>query len=106
MRTGWVLEMSPSDHYWWRYEVGQWLIFGWFWGWGTLGTQLARQKLGKKNTPIMAAAIALWPQHHHIKQLANMLHDKSISLKLENIIVFTIYYEYNNSLLGELLAGC
>ncbi len=51
MRTGWLLETSPSDHYWWRYEVGQWLFFGWFWGWGTSDTRLARWKLGKKHTP-------------------------------------------------------
>ncbi len=49
--TGWVLETSLSNHYWWRYEVGQWLVFGWFWGWGTSDTWLARQKLGKNNTP-------------------------------------------------------
>jgi hypothetical protein len=29
--------------------------------------------------------------HRHIQQLANMLSNKSMSLKLENIIVFTIY---------------
>ncbi len=51
MCTGLVLETSPAAQYWWRYEVGEWLIFGWFWGWGTLDTQFARQKLGKKNTP-------------------------------------------------------
>ncbi len=51
MCTGWVLEMSPSDHYWQRYEVGQWLVFGWFGGWGTSDTWLARRKLDKKNTP-------------------------------------------------------
>jgi hypothetical protein len=50
MRTGWLLDVSPSDHYWWRYEVGQWFVFGWFWGWGTLDMQLARRKWGKKNT--------------------------------------------------------
>ncbi len=50
MRTGWVLETSPSDHYWWRYEVGQWLVFGWLGGWGTSDTRLARRKLGKNNT--------------------------------------------------------
>ncbi len=27
IRTGWVLETSPSDHYWRRYVVGQWLVF-------------------------------------------------------------------------------
>ncbi len=42
--------MSPSNHYWMRYEVGQWLVFGWFWGRGTLDKWLARRKLGK-NTP-------------------------------------------------------
>ncbi len=51
MRTGWLLETSPSDHYWRRYEVGQWLVFVWFWGWGTSDKQLARRKLGKKHTP-------------------------------------------------------
>ncbi len=51
MGTGWVLESSPSDHYWWRYEVRQWLIFGWFGGWGTSDMWLARWKLGKKYTP-------------------------------------------------------
>jgi len=51
MRTGWQLEMSPSDHYWRRYEVGRWLVLGWFWGWGTSDIQLARRKLGKKHTP-------------------------------------------------------
>ncbi len=51
MRIRWVLETSPSDHYWRRYEVGQGLIFCWFWSWRTPNTQLVRQKLGKKNTP-------------------------------------------------------
>jgi hypothetical protein len=51
MRTGWVLEKSPSDHYWRRYEVGQWLVFRWFWVLGTLDMRLARRKLGKRNTP-------------------------------------------------------
>jgi hypothetical protein len=32
-------------------KVWQWLLFGWFWGWGTSDTQLARWKLSKKNTP-------------------------------------------------------
>ncbi len=31
--------------------MGQWLVFGWFWGWRTSDMQLARWKLGKKNTP-------------------------------------------------------
>jgi hypothetical protein len=29
-------------------------------------------------------------RHRRVQQLANMLHDKSMSLKLENIIVFTM----------------
>ncbi len=31
--------------------MGQWLVFGWFGGWGTSDTQLARRKLSKQNTP-------------------------------------------------------
>jgi hypothetical protein len=30
-------------------------------------------------------------RHHHIQQLAIMLRDKCVSLKLENSIVFTTY---------------
>ena len=37
--------------------------FEWFWSWGTSATQLARGKLGKKHTLIMAAAIAQQPRH-------------------------------------------
>jgi hypothetical protein len=36
------------------------------------------------------AAMVPSPRHRRIQQLANMLHDKSMSLKLENIIVFTM----------------
>ncbi len=78
--------------------MGQWLFFWWFWGWGTSDTQLARWKLGKKNTPLnhggrhpCMAAMVPSPQHRRIQQLANMQHDKSMLLKLENIIVFSIY---------------
>jgi hypothetical protein len=38
------------------------------------------------------AAMVPSSQHRHIQQLANMLRDRSMSLKLENIIVFTIYW--------------
>jgi hypothetical protein len=31
------------------------------------------------------------PQHRRIQQVANMLRDKSMWLKLENPIVFTVY---------------
>jgi hypothetical protein len=37
------------------------------------------------------AAMVPSPRHCHIQQLANMLRDKSKLLKLENIIVFTMY---------------
>jgi hypothetical protein len=37
------------------------------------------------------AAMVPSPWHHCIQQLANMLRDKSMLLKLENIIVFTMY---------------
>ncbi len=59
--------------------------------------QLARRKLGKNTHPIHGgrhcsmAAMAPSPQHRRIQQSANMLRDKSMSLKLENIIAFTMY---------------
>jgi hypothetical protein len=37
------------------------------------------------------ATMAPSPRHHCIQQLANMLRNKSMSLKLENIIVNTMY---------------
>jgi hypothetical protein len=37
------------------------------------------------------AAMVPSPWHHRIQQLANMLRNKSMSLKLENIIVFSMY---------------
>jgi hypothetical protein len=75
MRVGWVLETSPSNYsYWWRCEVEQWLIFGWFWGWETSDTQLARWKLGKNTHPNHGgrhhptAAMVPSPRHRSIKQ--------------------------------------
>jgi hypothetical protein len=59
--------------------------------------RLARWKLGKNTHPnhggrhCPMATMVPSPQHRHIQQLANMLSDKSMSLKLENIIVFTMY---------------
>ncbi len=76
--------------------MGQWLIFGWFGGWETLDTQFARQKLGKKAHPNHGsrhgptAAMVPSLRHCRLQKLANMLRDKSMSLKLENNIVFTI----------------
>jgi hypothetical protein len=52
MRTGWLLEMSPSDHYWRRYEVGQWLVFGWFWGWGTSDMQFSPVRIDSIYGPV------------------------------------------------------
>jgi hypothetical protein len=78
-------------------DVGQWLIFGWFWGWGTSDTQLTRRKLGKKTHPnhgsrhCPMAAMVPSPQHHQIQQLANMLRNKSVLFKLEKIILCTMY---------------
>jgi hypothetical protein len=40
---------------------------------------------------IPMAAMVPSPRHHCIQQLANMLHKKSMLLKLENIIVFIMY---------------
>jgi hypothetical protein len=77
--------------------VGQWLVFGWFWGWGTSDTQLDRWNLAKKTHPNHGgphgpmATMVPSSRHRRMQQLANMLRNKSMSLKLENIIVFTIY---------------
>jgi hypothetical protein len=62
--------------------------------------QLARCKLDNKNT------LRPWrptlpyhrhgapPRHRRIQRSANILCDKSMSLKLQNIIVFTIFISY------------
>ncbi len=77
--------------------MGQWLVFGWFGGWVTSDTRLPRQKLGKNTHPnhggrhCLMAAMVPSPRHRRIQQLANMLGDKSMTLKLENIIAFTMY---------------
>jgi hypothetical protein len=79
-------------------EVGQWLVFGWFWGRGTPDWRLARQKICKKTHPnhcgrhCPMAAMLPSPQHRHIQQLANMLRDKFMLLKLEKIIVSLSIY--------------
>ncbi len=100
MRTGWVLETSPSNHYWRRYEVGQWLVFGWFWGWGTLDTWLARQKLAKKTHPnhdgccCPMAAMVPSPRHCCIQQLANMLRNKSVIKIREYYCFYYVFISY------------
>jgi hypothetical protein len=73
--------------------VGFWVVLGV----GTLDTRLARRMLGKKTHPnhggchCPMAAMVPSPRHHRIQQLANILRNKSMLLKLENIIVFTMY---------------
>ncbi len=80
--------------------MGQWLVFGWFWGWGTSDLQLARQNLGKKTHPNHGGhhrpmvAMVPSPRHRCIQQLANMLRDKSMLLKLENIIFHYVFISY------------
>ncbi len=57
-----MLETSPSDHYWWRSEVGQRLGFWVGLELAVTDTQLAKQKLGKiYHTPTMAVAIVIQP---------------------------------------------
>ena len=59
--------------------------------------QLTRRKLGKKIHPDHGgrqrptAAMVTPPRRLVIRQSSIMMRDKSMSLKLENIIVFTIY---------------
>ena len=59
--------------------------------------QLTRRKLGKKIHPDHGgrqrptAAMVTPPRRRVIRRSSIMMRDKSMSLKLENIIVFTIY---------------
>jgi len=59
--------------------------------------RLARRNLGKNNTPQPWQPPSPYDLHgafarcRRIQQSANMLRNKSILLKLENIIVFAIY---------------
>jgi hypothetical protein len=89
--------MSPSAKYWWRFLVGQWLGFCWFWDQRTSDLWLARQKLGKKMHPNHGghrrptAAMVHPPRHRDKLQAAHTLHDKSMSLKLEYLFFITSY---------------
>jgi hypothetical protein len=69
--------------------VGFWVVLGL----GDIGHTLARRKLvGKENTPQSWRLPLPYGRHGAlIPALANMLRNKSMLLKLENIIVFTIY---------------
>ncbi len=107
----WVLEMSPSDHYWWRYgyEVGQWLVFGWFWHhWGTMrgggGSKIGRIGPGDKfsyTTGLCAsidhdscrhptAKMGPRSQHWSIQQSANILCNRS-TFKTRFLLFINIY---------------
>jgi hypothetical protein len=97
MHRGWVLKMSPSAKYWWRFYVGQWLAFCWFWDQRTSDLQLARQKLGKKKHPVHGscrrptAAMMHPPRRRDIPQAAHTLRDKTMSLKLEYLFFIASY---------------
>ncbi len=96
--------------------MGQWLVFEWSWGWGTLDTQLARGKLRKKTHPnhgsrhCPMAAMVPSPRHCCIQQLANMLCYKSMSLKLENSLffyyVFISYFKARRIVYAPCLSVC
>ncbi len=79
------------------------VAFWWFWGWETSDTRLARQKLGKKTHPNHGgrhrhmAAMVPPPRRRCIHQSANILCDKSMSLKLKNIIVLLLFISYVKS---------
>ena len=79
-----------------------WSDSGWFLGGFVVVGHLTRDLLGgsylgKKTHPNHGgrrrptAAMVPPPRRRRIQQSANMLCDKSMLLKLENIIVFTIY---------------
>ncbi len=78
--------------------MGERLVIGLVFELLGIDAQLTRQKLGKKihpdhggrQRPPTAAMVTL-PWRQVIQQSSNMMCDKYMSLKLENIIVFTIY---------------
>ena len=78
-------------------DVDMWLDSGWFWCCGTSDMRLARQKQCKNNAPQPWQLPSSYDLHgappwrRRKRQSANMLRNKSILLKLENMIVFTIY---------------
>jgi hypothetical protein len=67
--------------------------------------QLARQKLVKKTHPnhggrhCPMAAMVPSPRHRRIQQLANILRDKFMPLKLVNIIFLLLIYPFRGNLL-------
>ena len=77
--------------------VGERLVIGLVFELSGIDAQLTRRKLGKKIHPDHGgrqrptAAMVTPPRRRVIRQSSIMMRDKSMSLKLENIIVFTIY---------------
>ncbi len=77
--------------------MGERLVLGLVFELLSIDAQLTRRKLGKKIHPNHGgrqrptAAMVTPPRRLVIRQSSNTMHDKSMSLKLENIIVFTIY---------------
>ena len=84
---------------------------GWFWGgFGVvLGvtSDVPRQKLGKKIQPDHGshrhptAAMVPHPQHWDTQQSSNMLHNKSMSLKLEKISLLLLIILLNTKRIGN-----
>lgn len=77
--------------------MGERLVIGLVFELLGIDAQLTRRKLGKKIHPDHGgrqrptAAMVTPPRRLVIRQSSNTMCDKSMSLKLENIIVFTIY---------------
>jgi hypothetical protein len=77
--------------------VGERLVIGLVFELLGIDAQLTRRKLGKKIHPDHGgrqrptAAMVTPPRRRVIRQSSNTMCDKYMSLKLENIIVFTIY---------------
>jgi hypothetical protein len=77
--------------------VGERLVIGLVFELSGIDAQLTRRKLGKKIHPDHGgrqrptATIVTPPWRRVIRQSSNTMCDKSMSLKLEKIIVFTIY---------------
>jgi hypothetical protein len=90
----WNIPIQPFlTEIWVGTVIGFWVVLDL----GTSYMQLARRKLGKKAHPnhggrhCPTAAMVPSSRYRHMQQLASMMRNKTMLLKLENIIVFTIY---------------
>ena len=83
--------------------MGERLVIGLVFELLGIDAQLTRRKLGKKIHPDHGgrqrptAAMVTPPRRRVIRQSSIMMRDKSMSLKLENIFVFTIYYLFKGA---------